>query len=157
MTTYARILNNVAVEIFIPHSGFTIAECFTADIAALFSEVLDGTVVNSILANDVWTAPAVNPSPISPSVQYPVISAGMFYNCFTATEMIAIKASTDPLVKEFYARYQVALQVNEPINPNLVSVQEGLAYLAAPVSPGPGAGILASTSRIDQILAGTPQ
>lgn len=87
----------------------------------------------------------------------PLLTPTAFYMAFTAQEMIAIKASADPLVKEFYARYQIALQANSPIDPNLVSVSEGLAYLAAPVSPGPGAGILASTDRIQQILAGTPQ
>ena len=106
-----------------------------------------------------WTVAMVSGQPAftAPASMLPMLTPVQFYTSFTAQEMIAIKGSSDPLVKEFFARYQIALQVNEPIDPNLVSVQEGLAYLAAPVSPGPGAGILASTTRIAQILAGTPQ
>lgn len=43
MTTYARIVNGTAVEIFIPPSGFTLAQCFPPATAALFSSVPDGT------------------------------------------------------------------------------------------------------------------
>ena len=94
-----------------------------------------------------------------PVVSYPIISAGQFYSCFTAFEMLAIKNSTDPLVKEFFARWQVALQAGEPVNPNLVSVQEGLAYLSVTnqlpaVTP---AATYILPARIPQILAGTPQ
>lgn len=89
---------------------------------------------------------------------YPVLTPMQFYLAFTATEMIDIKGSNDPMVKEFYARYQLAVQTNTPIDPNLVSVQEGLTYLATPTTATPpGAGILASTSRIAQISNGVPQ
>jgi len=89
---------------------------------------------------------------------YPVLTPMQFYLAFAATEMIDIKGSNDPMVKEFYARYQLAVQTNTPIDPNLVSVQEGLTYLAtATTATPPGAGILASTSRIAQISNGVPQ
>lgn len=152
MTTYARNVNNQAVDVITTDPATT----FHADIAAQFIVVSDGTKTGATWNGSTWTnpAPAI---PVTVPFVYAPIAAGAFYNCFTTAEMIAIKASTDPFVKEFYARYQVALQVNEPINPNLVSVQEGLAYLAAPASPGVGAGILGSTARITQILSGIPQ
>jgi hypothetical protein len=79
------------------------------------------------------------------------------YMAFKPAERIAIKASVDPMVKEFWAMYQLSVQLEKPTDPNLVSVQEALAYLAAPASPGPGGGILASADRVAQILAGIPQ
>ena len=88
----------------------------------------------------------------------PPLTTMQFYLAFTAAEMIAIKGSADPLVKEFYARYQLAVQTNTPIDPNLISVQEGLTYLAtATTATPPGAGILASTARVQQISAGVAQ
>ena len=88
---------------------------------------------------------------------YPLLTPPAFYASFSTPEIIAIKASKDPNVMEFLARYQVFEAANELIDPNTVSVQEGLAYLAAPAAPGTGAGILASTARIAQISAGIPQ
>ena len=89
---------------------------------------------------------------------YPVLTSMQFYLAFTPTERMAIKKSADPNVVEFWATYQLAAQLNNTIDPNLVSVQEALAYLAQPTTATPpGAGILASTDRIAQILAGIPQ
>lgn len=63
MTTYARIQNNVAVEIFVPPNGFTINQCFHPDIAVLFAVVPGGTVVGSVFANGAWTAPLTQSAP----------------------------------------------------------------------------------------------
>jgi hypothetical protein len=92
------------------------------------------------------------------SVQvYPILTPMQFYLAFTPTERIAIKNSTDTNVKEFWATYELAVQLNEMIDPNLVSVQEGLAWLATPTTATPaGPGILAST-RPAQISQGIPQ
>jgi hypothetical protein len=80
-----------------------------------------------------------------------------FYLAFTPTERINIKKSTDPMVMEFWATYELAAQTGHNIDPNLVSVQEGLAWLATPATATPaGPGILA-TARIAQISAGVPQ
>ncbi|MFL9922616.1 hypothetical protein PQR75_46900 [Paraburkholderia fungorum] len=57
MTTYARIQNSVAVEVFVPPDGLTIHECFYPLIAARFIEVPDGTVVNST-CTWTWFPPA---------------------------------------------------------------------------------------------------
>ena len=89
---------------------------------------------------------------------YKALTPMQFYLAFTPTERMAIKKSTDPVVLEFWATYQLAIQLNNTIDPNLVSVQGGLAYLAAPTTATPpGAGILASTARIAQISNGIPQ
>jgi hypothetical protein len=93
----------------------------------------------------------------APVTELPLLTPMTLYLAFTPAERIAIKASTDAMVKEFWATYQLSAQLEKPTDPNLVSVQSMLAYLAAPVSPGPGAGILASQARIAQILAGIPQ
>jgi len=88
---------------------------------------------------------------------YTPLTPMTLYMAFTPSERIKIKASSDPLVMEFWAMYQLSAQLQKDTDPNLVSVQEALAYLATPVTPGPGAGILASTARIAQISAGIPQ
>ena len=89
---------------------------------------------------------------------YAQLTPMAFYLTFTPAERIAIKKSTDPDVMEFWATYELAVQLNHTIDPNLVSVQEGLAWLATPTSATPpGPGILASTARIAQISEGIPQ
>ena len=88
---------------------------------------------------------------------YPILTPMQLYLAFTPAERIAIKKSTDPDVIEFWATYQLAVQTNTPIDPNLISVQEGLDWLATPTTATPaGPGILA-TSRITQILNGVQQ
>ena len=93
----------------------------------------------------------------TPVEQLPLLTPMTLYMAFTAQERIAIKTSQDVLVKEFWDMYQISVALQKPTDPNLVSVREAIAYLAAPVVPGPGAGILASPERIEQILQGIPQ
>ena len=89
---------------------------------------------------------------------YPILTPMQLYLAFTPAERIAIKKSTDPDVIEFWATYQLSVQTNTPIDPNLISVQEGLDWLATPTTATPpGPGILASTARIAQISEGIPQ
>lgn len=57
MTTYARVEEDVAVEIFIPPDGFLLEDCFHPDVAALFQEVPDGTMVNSTWNGTEWVPP----------------------------------------------------------------------------------------------------
>jgi hypothetical protein len=87
----------------------------------------------------------------------PLLTPMTLYMAFKPAERIAIKASVDPMVQEFWAMYQLSVQLQKPTDPNLVSVRTAIAYLAAPVDPGPGAGILESPERVDEILAGIPQ
>ncbi len=88
---------------------------------------------------------------------YQPLTPMQFYLAFTPAERINIKKSTDPMVMEFWATYELAAQTNHNIDPNLVSVQEGLAWLATPTTATPaGPGILAAT-RVAQISQGIPQ
>ena len=151
MTTYARNVNNVAVDVTTANP----ATLFYPTIAAEFITVPDGTVDGATYSNGIWTNP---PAPTPASPRYAVLTPMQFYLAFTPTERMAIKKSTDPVVVEFWATYQLAAQLNNTIDPNLVSVQEGLTYLAtSTTATPPGAGILASTARIAQISAGVPQ
>lgn len=87
----------------------------------------------------------------------PLLTPMTLYMAFTPAERIAIKASKDPMVAEFWSMYQLSVQLDKPTDPNLASVRDILAYLAKPASPGPGGGILSSPERVQQILAGIPQ
>jgi hypothetical protein len=93
----------------------------------------------------------------APVEELPLLTPMTLYMAFTPAERIAIKSSEDPLVKEFWDMYQLSVNLQKPTDPNLVSVREAIAYLAAPKQPGPGTGILASVDRVQQILRGDPQ
>ena len=110
-----------------------------------------GWIVSGTTEAPIFSAPAATSA-------LPVLTPMTLYMAFTPAERIAIKASTDPMVVEFWTMYQLSVQLQKPTDPNLVSVQEALAYLAQPKdATPPGAGILASKDRIAQILAGIPQ
>lgn len=85
-----------------------------------------------------------------------------FHNAFSVTERIKIKASTDPIVKEFWNTFELAAsQPGETIDTSSAAVVGGLAYIAGATSaPQPviaaGDLVLASPARIAQIQAGTP-
>lgn len=154
MTTYARKINNQAVDVTMSDP----ATSFHSTLAAQFIVIPDGTENGAIWNGISWLNPIPTISP-EQEIIYSPLTAGQFYNCFTATEMIAIKGSADQFVKEFLARWQVAMQANENVNPNLISVQEGLAYLSVtnqlPSVTPPATYIL--PARIPQILSGVPQ
>jgi hypothetical protein len=91
-------------------------------------------------------------------VEYELLTPMTLYMAFTPVERMKIKASEDPLVKEFWEMYQLSVQLGKPTDPNLPSVQNAIAYLARPAgATPPGAGILESPERIEQILLGIPQ
>lgn len=105
-----------------------------------------------------WSCKLVDGSPVfAPSTALPLLTPMTLYMAFTPAERIAIKASKDPMVAEFWSMYQLSVQLDKPTDPNLASVRDILAYLAKPASPGPGGGILSSPERVQQILAGIPQ
>ena len=155
MTTYARILDNTIVEIpILPDDGRTLAQCFPAATAALFTEVPDGTLAGATLGTDgvTWTNPP--PPPVAAPVVLPVLTPMEFYLAFTPAERIAIKTSTDPQIVEFWATFELAVSANAHIDPNLTSIQEGLDYLSAPTAPTVA---IITAERIPQILAGVAQ
>jgi hypothetical protein len=139
---YAKLENNVATEVVSAEAYAT----FNATVKALFTQCPDSTVAGATLTGtNTWTPPA---APAAPAL--PTLTPIQFYMAFTPAERIAIKASTDPEIAEFWATYQLAVQTSTPIDPNLNSVVDGLEYLRA-------RNILASDARIAAIRAGTPQ
>lgn len=78
MTEYARVSNGVVAQTFTPPSGFTLAECFTAEIAAQFVAVPSGVPVGEGWAYTGGTfAPPGEPT-LTPTQQAQVlIAAGL--------------------------------------------------------------------------------
>lgn len=147
MANFARIVDNVAVDVS-PDP----ANHFHPELAAQFVAVPDEVGPQWRLVAGQWQAPA--PEPAAPA-SLPLLTPMQFYLAFKPAERIAIKGSADPIVKEFWATYELAVQVGAPIDPNLASVVGGVQYLATPAPNGPG--ILAAADRVAQILAGAPQ
>jgi hypothetical protein len=88
-----------------------------------------------------------------------VISAVDFYDCFTPSEAVAIKASTDPLVQEFVFRLLQRIDAGRSVDTSSPSIQEGVEYLATSVrlpATTPASTYIA-TSRVAEILRGTMQ
>ncbi|MYM89557.1 hypothetical protein GTP91_20560 [Rugamonas sp. FT82W] len=105
-----------------------------------------------------WSCTLVDGNPVfAPSTALQPLTPMTLYMAFTPAERIAIKASKDPMVAEFWSMYQLSVQLDKPTDPNLASVRDIITYLAKPASPGPGGGILSSPERVQQILAGIPQ
>lgn len=152
MTTYARMVNGAAVDV----TETDPATIFHPELAEEFVSVPDGTLNGATFVDGKWSTPvASEPTPEADAL--PLLTPMTLYMAFKPQERIAIKTSTDPLVQEFWAMYQLSVQLQKPTDPNLPSVREAIGYLATPVEPGPGAGILAGPERIGEILAGVPQ
>lgn len=114
---------------------------------ATFAPCPDATAPGARLFGGVWTPPAA-----PAALPLPLLTPMTLYLAFTPQERIAIKASQDEMVKEFWATYQLSVQLDKPTDPNLVSVREAIEYLATPA-----VAILASPDRIADILNGAPQ
>ena len=141
MTNYARIINNVAVDV-----SANPAAQFHADLAAQFVEVPDAVEAGWIVTGGTWAAPPAPPV-IAPVQRYLLTpSRPQFLLLFTGPERVAIRASIDALVVDFLAI------INDPalewIDLALDSVQEGFGYLVT-------LGLL-TQARADVILKGWP-
>ena len=151
------------MKILFTQNGVVIGHGTASDFGASISSsasTADYEVPDNSPVDVGWIVTLTNGAPafFAPTVKYPVLTPMQFYLAFAPAERIAIKKSTDPDVMEFWATYELAAQLNHTIDPNLASVQEGLAWLATPTSATPtGPGILASTARIAQISQGIPQ
>lgn len=141
MTNYARIINEVAVDVCTDPT-----HCFHPDIAREFVAVPDEVQAGWIRKDGQWSAPAPAPQP-EPVPVYPKVTPVEFKMLFTSAERIAIKAAreTDPVIDDYFDI------VEDPhlqaVDLGLHSVQEGIQYLQA-------IGIL-TEDRVSQILAGT--
>jgi hypothetical protein len=153
MTTYARIENNTAVEVFDPPVGFTLADCFHAEIAALFSAVPDGTETGATTADGgtTWTNPPTQPAP-EPAAIYPKIGPIAFQMLFTPAESVAadsLKAS-DPTLASFWKL------IDDPrtdvVDLSLKTVQNAIEYTLTVVKAS-GVDVDVPT-RLAEILTG---
>lgn len=141
MTNYARIINDVAVDVCTDP-----ANCFHPDIAREFVAVPDEVQPGWIRKDGQWSAPAPAPRP-EPVPVYPTVTPVEFKMLFASAERIAIKEArtTDPVVDDYFDIVEdPRLQV---VDLGLHSVQEGIRYLQT-------IGIL-TEDRVGQILAGT--
>jgi hypothetical protein len=139
---YAYIVNGVVHEVMD-------TPAFTNLSIALKSECVqcdDSVVPGMVYANTVFTAPAPTPTP--PPL-LPQLTPMQFYLAFTPQERVLIKGASDPIVREFWATYELAAQQGQSIDPNLKSVSIGLQYV---VDAG-----LVHADRVSDILKGVPQ
>lgn len=72
------------------------------------------------------------------------------YMSFSPTERAAIKASTDPIVQDFWTTFEFAKETNHMIDPNLSSFVDGLNAMVK-------AKILSSQDRVAEIQQGVQQ
>lgn len=124
MTTFARIINSVAVDV-----SSAPAEHFHPSIAAEFVAVPSTVVPGSRLVDGEWIAPEVAPES-EPAPVYPQVSPVEFKLLFTSPERVAIKAAraSDPVVDDFYDI------VEDPrltfVDLGLQSTQDAIGYMA---------------------------
>lgn len=147
MTTYARIVDGYAVDVMTTDPS----PLFHPSVAATFVTVPDGTANGDRKTGSTWkkyVPPTTDAAP--PAVELPRLTPMTFYLAFSPAERMKIKTSADPLVAEFWDTYQRAERTDTDVDPNLISIQEGLGYLVQ-------VGILASASRVPDLLAGIPQ
>ena len=142
MANYARIINNVAVDVS-PNPQ----EEFHPDIAAQFEPVPD-EVKQGWIRNEAgeWEAPAPSPEPEPTPSEATKVSPVEFKLLFTSAERVAIKAAraTDQVIDDFYDI------VEDPrltfVDLGLQSTQDALSYMVAQ-------GLLTAERR-SEILAG---
>lgn len=141
MANFARVINNVAVDVSTDPTNQ-----FHPDIAREFVAVPDEVQSGWIRKDGQWSAPAPAPQP-EPIPVYPKVTPVEFKMLFASAERIAIKEArvTDPVIDDYFDIVEdPRLQV---VDLGLHSVQEGIQYLQA-------IGIL-TEDRVSQILAGT--
>ena len=145
MSNFARIINNVAVDV-----STNPQEQFHPDISAEFEPVPDD-VQAGWARNEAgeWEAPAPTPEPTPAPTESPKVSPVEFKLLFTAGERVAIKAAraSDPVIDDFFSI------VDDPrlthVNLGLQSTQDALGYLETK-------GLITDARRV-QILAGQVQ
>lgn len=123
-----------------------------------------------------WTCVVTDGQPVftaPTAATYALLTPMQFYLAFATAERMKLKALAttglpansafnsatteilpDPIIEEFWATYQMAVQSNAHIDPNLPSIQEALEYLANPTAPTPQ---VITADRIPSILHGVAQ
>lgn len=154
MTIFARIINNIAVDVTANPS------VYHPSLACTFVHVPDNIQDGWIFtpSTNTWVSPTppVIPMPIPPPL---ILSTPDFWLCFTTAEEIAIRAAgvgnptaTPPIASDETIATWLR-RLDDPrtltINLSLAGIAEALTYLTSK-------GLLAS-GRQAQILAGTAQ
>lgn len=155
---YAKLNGKVAVEILEVPDGATINDCMHPDLVKSFTPCgVNVTIGSTVDSNGTWTIAAPAEPVVSPDAkpEYEELTAMNYYLSFTVQERVAIKASTDPVVKEALATLELVManqSTGSPhlVNPNRKSTQLFLAHLVK-------VGIIASVDRIAEISRGEIQ
>jgi hypothetical protein len=147
MTNFARVIDNVAVDVSADPQN-----SFHPDIAAEFVAVPDNVRAGWVKGTDgKWSAPAPAPEPV-PAATYPKVGPIAFQMLFTPQEMIAadeLKA-TDKVLASFWKL------IDDPrtdvVDLGLESVQNAIEYTLTAVK---GAGVAVDVpARKAAILSG---
>ena len=125
MSNYARIVDNVAVDVSAaPHDQFH------PILAKEFVEVPAEVQPGWIKVEGVWTAPpAVEPvEPVEPQPSYPTVGSIHFKMLFTANERLKAKElrSSDGMLADFWELIEDPR--NDLVNLALSSVQQAVEY-----------------------------
>lgn len=125
---YAWVQNNKIIDIV----SVDPSTIFNADIAKNYSTQVEDTVQNNAeLINGVWVNQAVivdlNNIPPAVSALIPIVSPVEFKMLFTSAERIAIKASTDPVIIDFFELIN-DLRLTQ-VDRNMQSVKDAVNYL----------------------------
>ena len=127
MTNYARVINDVAVDV-----SSAPAEQFHPDIAGQFEPVPDEVQVGWVRnEGGEWEAPAPTPEPEPTPSEAPKVSPVEFKLLFTAAERVAIKAAraTDTVIDDFYDIVEDPRLTH--VDLGLKSTRDAIGYLVA--------------------------
>lgn len=104
------------------------AELFHPDIAVHYdTDVPDDITVGAELVNNKWVNPTVSTVVEAVVVSLPMVPPVEFKMLFTSAERIAIKASTDAVVQDFFELINDSRLTQ--VDRNLQSVKDAIAYL----------------------------
>ena len=161
---YARIIENVAVEVFTPPDGLSLAECFHPDIAAAFVQVPAKVQVGWQKVCNGWQAPAGVEVPAEPAPVQPItVTPPEFKLLWTSAERIAIKRirnSTDQEQADLSDALDDFFEILDDsrlthVNLSLASTQAGIAQVLTVLH---GAGVVDDIeARTAAILSGNLQ
>jgi hypothetical protein len=102
-------------------------EIFHPEVAAYYNtEIPDGIVVGATLVSGTWTNPPVS-TPAAEVIVVPMLSPVEFKMLFTSAERIAIKASTDAVVIDFFEIVNDTRLTQ--VDRNMQSVKDAIMYL----------------------------
>lgn len=140
MTNFARIINEVAVDVSTDPTNH-----FHPDVAREFEPVPDEVQSGWIRKDGQWSAPAPAPQP-EPVPVYPKVTPVEFKLLFTSPERVAIKGAraADPVVDDLWELVEDPRM--EYVDFGMKSVRDSIEYLAT-------AGLIAP-ERVAEIISG---